>query len=133
MHIDQYSGAVVNRVDYDDYPPIAAAVSLGIAFHQGELYGWVNKLQNLFAAGLGLTLAITGFVAWWKRRPTGSIGVPRTTKSISVGKGVVILIGLLAIFLPLMGLSLIVVLLLDRLLFRKMGWFQPADPKGHEG
>ena len=47
LHIDQYSGAVVNRVDFNDYPPIAAAVSLGIAFHQGELYGWANKLQNL--------------------------------------------------------------------------------------
>lgn len=127
LHIDQYSGAVVNRVDFNDYPPIAAAVSLGIAFHQGELYGWVNKLQNLFSAGLGLTLAISGFVAWWKRRPTGSIGVPRTTMSISVGKGVVISTAVLAVLLPLMGLSLIAVLLLDRLLFKKLGWFQPTE------
>lgn len=133
LHIDQFSGAIVNRVDFDDYPPIAAAVSLGIAFHQGELYGLVNKLQNLLAAGLGLTLSITGFVAWWKRRPAGSIGVPQTMLSNSLGKGLAISIIVLAVLLPLMGLSLIVVLLLDWILFRKLGWFQSAFVRVNDG
>ena len=97
-----------------------------------ELYGWVNKLQNLFAAGLGLTLAISGFVAWWKRRPTGSLGVPPATLSKSIGKGLAILIVVFAIFLPLVGSSLIIVLLLDRFLFKKLDWFQPVNPRAYK-
>ena len=132
LHIDQFNGTVVNRVDFEDYPPLAAAVSLGIAYHQGELYGWVNKLQNLFAAGLGLKLAISGFVAWWKRRPTGSLGVPPATLSKSIGKGLAILIVVFAIFLPLVGSSLVIVLLLDRFLFKKLDWFQPVNPRAYK-
>ena len=124
LHIDQYSGEVINRVDFEDYPLLAAGTSLGIAFHQGELYGLVNKLQNLLAATLGLLLAISGFIAWWKRRPKGSLGVPPAPESKSLGIGMAITVIALMVFLPLMAASLIVVLILDKLLFSRLGWFQ---------
>ena len=128
LHIDQYTGAIANRVGFEDYPPIAAGVSLGIAFHQGELYGWLNKAQNLLAATLGFTLAVSGFVAWWKRRPAGSVGVPPAPAEKSVGIGMLSLIVFLAFFLPLMGLSLLFVLALDKFVFQRFGWLQaPRD------
>jgi len=124
LHIDQYSGEIINRVDFDDYPLLAAGTTLGIAFHQGELYGWLNKFQNLLAATLGLLLAVSGFVAWWKRRPKGGLGVPPAPESKSIGVGMGILIVALMIFLPLMAASLILVLILDKLLLKRLGWFQ---------
>lgn len=127
LHIDQYSGAIVNRVGFEDYPPIAAGVSLGIAFHQGELYGWLNKAQNLLAATLGFTLAVSGFVAWWKRRPKGGVGVPPAPADKSVGIGMLVVIVFLGFFLPLMGLSLLVVLVLDKLVFQRFGWLQAPE------
>ncbi len=130
LHIDQYNGSVVNRVGFEDYPPIAAGVSLGIAFHQGELYGWLNKAQNLLAATLGFTLAVSGFIAWWKRRPQGAVGVPPAPAEKSVGPGMIIVILFLGFFLPLMGLSLLVVLILDKLIFQRFGWLQA--PEGNE-
>ena len=115
---------------FEDYPPIAAGVSLGIAFHQGELYGWLNKAQNLLAATLGFTLAVSGFIAWWKRRPQGAVGVPPAPAEKSVGPGMIIVILFLGFFLPLMGLSLLVVLILDKLIFQRFGWLQA--PEGNE-
>lgn len=121
--VDQYSGAVLKRVDFVDNPPVAKAVSLGISFHQGELYGWANVLQNTLAALLALGLAVTGFVSWWIRRPAGTLGVPAAPEA-ALGWGMIALIVVVSLLLPLMGASLVVALVLDWLLFRRLGWFQ---------
>lgn len=123
--IDQYSGAVLARVDFDENPVVAQAVSYGISFHQGELYGWLNVAQNTLAAVLAFVLAATGFVAWWKRRPAGQLGVPAAPEA-ALSTGMSALVIGLALLLPLMGLSLGVALLLDWLIFRRLGWFRAA-------
>lgn len=121
--IDQYSGEVLKRHDFDQNPGVAKAVSWGISFHQGELYGWLNVVQNTLAAALGAILAVSGFAAWWIRRPKGELGVPAAPEA-SIGVGMAILILALMILLPLMGVSLLVALGLDWLLFRRLGWFR---------
>ncbi|WP_224825557.1 PepSY domain-containing protein [Cognatishimia sp. MH4019] len=123
--VDQYSGAVLKRHDFEKNPALAQGVSLGISFHQGELYGWLNLAQNTLAAALGVVLSVSGFVAWWMRRPAGSLGVPAAPDA-ALGTGMIPLVIALMILLPLMGLSLIVALALDWLIFRRLGWFQSA-------
>ena len=124
--IDQYSGAVLARVDFTDNPGVAQAKSLGISFHQGELYGWANVAQNTVAAVLGVVLSVSGFVAWWMRRPRGSLGVP-VAPDAQVSWPVAALIVTMMILLPLVGASLIAVLALDWVVFRKLGWFRGAS------
>lgn len=123
--IDRYSGAVLARVDFADNPPVAKAVSWGISFHQGEAYGWLNVAQNTLAAALGVALSVTGFVAWWMRRPAGALGVPEAP-DVRLGTGLVVLAVALMVLFPLMGASLVVALILDRLLFRRLDWFRAA-------
>lgn len=121
--VDQYSGEVLARVDFADNPALAKTVSYGISFHQGELYGWLNVAQNTLAAFLAFALSVTGFVAWWKRRPAGQLGVPAAPEASLSSAMIVLLIGL-AILFPLMGASLVVALVLDWLIFRHLGWFR---------
>jgi uncharacterized iron-regulated membrane protein len=121
--VDQYSGAVLKRHDFQDNPIVAKTVSWGISFHQGELYGRVNLIQNTIATLLAVILSVTGFVAWWKRRPTGSFGVPNAPDAALSPAMIALVIGL-SLFFPLVGASLIVALLLDWLLFRRLGWFR---------
>lgn len=123
--IDQYSGNVLARIDFADNPPVAKAVSWGISFHRGELYGWANVIQNTIAAALALALAVTGVVAWWMRRPSGQLGVP-AAPDVTLGWGMAATVVVLMILLPLMGVSLIVALALDWLIFKRMGWFRTA-------
>ncbi|MEC7965795.1 MAG: PepSY domain-containing protein, partial [Pseudomonadota bacterium] len=123
--IDQYSGAVLKRHEFGDNPVVARAVSWGISFHQGEMYGWLNLAQNTLAAVLAFVLSLSGFVAWWKRRPAGRLGVP-AAPAASLGWGMIALVVVLSVLLPLMGASLILALILDRLLLRRLGWFQNA-------
>ncbi len=121
--VDQYTGAVLRRHGFADNPALARIVSQGISFHQGELYGWLNLAQNTLAAVLAVVLSVSGFVAWWMRRPAGSLGVPAAPEA-SLGTGMIVLVIGLSILLPLVGASLIVALVLDWLIFRKLGWFQ---------
>ena len=44
--------------------------------------------------------------------------------SASAGKGMLVLVVVLALLLPLMGASLALALLLDRFVFRRIGWFR---------
>ncbi|GFE64889.1 PepSY-associated TM helix domain-containing protein [Litoreibacter roseus] len=124
--VDQYTGAVLKRHDFAANPAIAKTVSLGISFHQGELYGWLNIAQNTIAALAAFILSISGFVAWWKRRPAGSLGVPRAPDAAMSPVLVLLVVGV-AILFPLVGASLIVVLILDWLIFRRLGWFRAAS------
>lgn len=120
--IDQYSGDVLKRHDFAQNPGVAKAVSYGISFHQGELYGWVNLVQNVIASILGVVLSVSGFVAWWKRRPAGSLGVPAAPEA-ALSTGMIVLVVALALLFPLMGATLILALVLDWLVFRRLGWF----------
>lgn len=121
--IDQYSGAVLKRHDFADNPAVARVVSQGISFHQGELYGWLNLAQNTIAAFLALVLSLSGFVAWWMRRPAGGLGIPAAPDA-SLGTGMIVLVISLSILLPLVGVSLVIALILDWLIFQRLGWFQ---------
>ncbi len=124
--VDQYSGKILKRIEFSENPIISKTVSYGISLHQGELFGLPNLLLNTLAAVLGFTLALSGFIAWWKRRPAGELGVPSAPDArLGWGYGVAIL-GMM-ILLPLMGASLLIALLLDWLLFKRLGWFKGAD------
>jgi uncharacterized iron-regulated membrane protein len=121
--IDQYSGEILKRIDFADNPIVAKAVSLGISLHQGELFGPLNLALNTLAAVLAFTLSVTGFVAWWKRKPSGALGVPAAPEA-ALGGGMITLVLVLMVLLPLMGISLILALVLDWLVFKRLGWFR---------
>lgn len=115
----------MRRVDFTDQPPVAKAVSLGISFHQGELYGWLNIARNTLAAILGVVLSMSGFVAWWMHRPAKTLGLPAAPDA-DLGVGMIAPIVLLAPLFPLMGISLIIALLLNWALSRKLDWFRTS-------
>ena len=120
--IDQYTGQILKKIEFAKAPGVAKTVSWGISFHQGELYGALNIAQNTVAALLGVLLSVSGFAAWWKRRPAGSLGVPNAPEA-SLGIGMGLLVVALMLLLPLMGATLVLALLLDWLIFRRNGWF----------
>ena len=104
---------------------MAKASSLGVSFHQGELYGWFNITQNLIAAMLGALLTVSGFASWWTRRPVGSLGVP-ASPNYKLGSGLIVLIIGLSMLFPLMGASLVLAITLDWLIFKRLGWFRSS-------
>lgn len=125
--VDQYSGEVLKRLEFRENPILAKLVSWGISLHQGELFGPLNLALNTLAAVLGVVLSASGFIAWWKRRPAGELGVPAAPNNVRLGWGIGAVIVVMAVLLPLMGATLVLALVLDWLLFRRIGWFQGVD------
>ncbi|MCD1261850.1 PepSY domain-containing protein [Paenibacillus athensensis] len=119
LHIDQYSGAVLTDVRFADYGIMGKMISWGIAFHEGRLFGWLNQLLGLLAA-LGLVLvSISSYFMWRKRKPDG-LGAPARSRSRKVTVTVLVLLLVCGALMPLLGLSLIVVVLLDWLVIRRI-------------
>jgi uncharacterized iron-regulated membrane protein len=69
-----------------------------------------------------LAMCITGPIMWWRRRPSksGSIGAPLGRMPIKntwwLATGLVVL----GVFLPLFGLTLVAVLVLDQVVLRRV-------------
>ncbi|MGF6871098.1 PepSY-associated TM helix domain-containing protein [Paraburkholderia sp. MM5477-R1] len=116
VYIDQYSGAILKDIRYGDYGAVGKAVSYGTSLHMGRYFGLANQIV---CAGLSLglaTLAFTGCVMWWKRRPAGTLGAPGRDRAIASMRGWKLALVLLGAVFPLMGVTLIAVWLADRML-----------------
>ncbi len=117
--LDAQSGQVVSRKDFRDRKLLDRVIGTGVAAHEGQLFGWPNQLLGLLTALGLLTLCVSAVAMWWRRRPAGTLGAPpvaatRTPGALRLGA---VVLGLL---LPLMGLSLLLVLLLERTLLRRL-------------
>lgn len=121
VHVDQYGGAVRSTYGYDDYPLLAKVVSQGIGLHEGRSLGPVNMaLSALFCVGV-IAMCVTGPLMWWRRRPSGPrTGAPRGRLPLRTSRGLAVGLVVLGVFLPLFGISLVVVLLLDRFVLRRV-------------
>lgn len=112
-------GSISKRETFADKPLLDRVIGVGIAAHEGQLFGWPNQALGLFTA-LGLiTLALSAAVMWWRRRPAGVLGAP--APRAKSGWVIVSLILTLGMMLPLLGLSLLLVLALERGVFRRCG------------
>lgn len=83
---DPETGLEVGRSGFADKHPLDRLVNYGISWHEGALFGWVNQLIGLLTALALLTLAITSFLLWRRRKPDGELARPacRQSPSISV-------------------------------------------------
>ena len=115
MHIDQYSGEVLADVRWKDYGLVPKAVEMGTAIHMGKYFGFANQMLMLIAALIVMLLSITGAVMWWQRRPqeSGLIGAPAMPPHVQNWRGPFVIVAVLGMAFPLVGLSLVIVLLLD--------------------
>lgn len=120
IHIDRYSGRILANVGWNDYGSVPKAVTAGIALHEGLAFGWPNQLVMLFAALTVLTLTVSGTMMWWKRRPAKRLGAPPLPENYPFWKPAVALIVIFGIIFPLVGISLIAVLLIDYLLIQRI-------------
>ncbi|MGZ2482308.1 putative iron-regulated membrane protein [Rhizobium pisi] len=118
IHIDQYSRKPLIDIAFNQYPLLGRAIEWGINIHQGQEWGRFNQLLML-ATCLAIVLScVTAVVMWWKRRPTGRLGVPPMPPRRSVYYGLWVITGIFAIAFPMSGLAIVVMIAFDQLVVR---------------
>lgn len=114
---DVENGAVIDRRGFADKHMIDRIINYGIAWHEGQLLGWLNQAIGVMTALMLIALAASGAAMWWRKRPTGTLGAPpipgaRQMRMITVG------LTALAVILPMLGASLVVFWVLDQAIQR---------------
>lgn len=131
VQFDPMTGNVLARSGFADKHPIDRVIGYGIAWHEGQLFGWINQLVGVLTALALMLLAVSGVVMWWRRRPEGSLGAPPRPTDAKL-KIVAAITLVLAALLPMLALSLIVVFLFDRLILprfpRAAQWLNRTRP-----
>ncbi|AFI90897.1 Sulfite reductase [Pectobacterium parmentieri] len=112
---------IVDKTDFNTFPLAAKLTRWGVDAHMGVLFGLPNQLI-LAAFGLGLcAMIVWGYRMWWIRRPKSRHSVnPVNTLTAALlvipvfQRVLIVLITLLlAVSLPVMGISLLIFLLID--------------------
>ena len=120
IRYDAITGQEVSRETAAHKHIIDQAVSYGIAWHEGQLFGWSNQLIGALTALALIMLTISGFLMWRRRKPDGfrkgALGGPPLPALPVRMRGVAAIMLLLAVILPLFALSLAVLWLIDRFL-----------------
>ncbi|BDU18954.1 PepSY domain-containing protein [Dyella sp. GSA-30] len=118
LTLDPSSGLVIRRVDFAQRPLLDRLIGYGVAVHEGALFPPLNQVLSAFTA-LGLiTTCLSAVVMWWRRRPHGVLGAPPVHADARHPRVFVALLVLLGIFLPLLGASMLTVLIVERVALR---------------
>jgi uncharacterized iron-regulated membrane protein len=117
LYFDRWSGRLIREVDFADYGWVGRATELGVQIHLGNYWGRANQIVMLLPCIGIVTLVMSGFVMWWKRRPLGRLGAPPVLAGTPL-RGFATLSVVAGLLLPLLGASMLVVLLIDTLAVR---------------
>lgn len=113
IHLDQYTGEVLFDMKLADLGALGRAAEWGISVHMGQEFGLLNQIVLLIACLAIILMAVSGIVMWWKRRPKGRLGAPRAPQDWRAPKAVLVIALVAAVFFPLVGLSLLIMLAID--------------------
>lgn len=109
------TAAELDRSGFADQHVIDRVVNTGIAWHEGQLFGWPNQLLGVFTA-LGLiATSILGVLMWLKRRPRGEFSPPAAVAGPPLRWPFAVIIVVLGVLLPLFGASVIAIAIVDRI------------------
>ena len=113
-------GRLARRTEFAERPLIDRVIGYGVAAHEGQLFGALNQALGVFTA-LGLIVVCVSAVRmWWKRRPDGELGARTRIADSRIPITLFVIIVALAVMLPLLGLTLIAIVLIERLALRRI-------------
>ncbi len=120
LYLNQFTGETITNATADQDGTLSRITSWGVNTHMGTQYGIVTRILATLACLGVLTSIVSAMAMWWKRRPTGSAGLPgRTSDTVrsNTPRGAIVAVGViataLAVLYPSFGVTLIVVLIAE--------------------
>ncbi|QND51593.1 PepSY domain-containing protein [Phyllobacterium sp. 628] len=116
IHYDRYSGQPLADIKFADYGPAAKVIEFGIGVHMGQYWGALNKAIMLLTCLAIILASVSAVIMWWKRRPSGRLGVPPMPSQKSVFAALTLIILGFGVLFPLTGFAILAMLVLDQLI-----------------
>jgi len=117
LFIDRASGEILEDRYISRTKLIYQLGSWNYTLHVGSVWGLTSKVLWLVTCVILMTLPVTGIWMWWQRRPTGRLGLPRRVDAARP-RWLVVTVTATSILLPVLGLSVVVLLVGEYLLQR---------------
>lgn len=117
--LDGSRATVLERTGFDQRPLLDRIVGVGVAAHEGQLFGLANQLLGAFTAFGLVAVSLSAVVMWWTRRRRGVLGAPPAQAARRLSWPFLALVTTFAILLPLFGASLLAMLALERGVLRR--------------
>jgi len=108
IHLDQYTGEVLYDAGLADLGTLGRWAEWGISVHMGQEFGLVNQIVLLLACAAMVMLCVSAAAMWWKRRPSGALGIPQVPVDWRIPRTLLLMAVAAGIFFPLVGLSMLV-------------------------
>ena len=138
LYLDQFTGQTITNATADQDGALSRITSWAVDVHMGTQYGVLTRILATLACLGVLTSIISAIAMWWKRRPTGTAGLPGRGSEAgrsSTPRGAVVAIGViattLAVLYPSFGVSLIVVLIAESIIESRRNKPAPVEGSDH--
>jgi uncharacterized iron-regulated membrane protein len=120
VFLDRFTGRTLGETTAADSGILSRATDFGVNMHMGTQYGVVTRVAATLGCLLVVASLVTSYAMWWRRRPTGSAGLPRVPARRDTGRtrgsiGLVVIGVLLALAYPSFGMSVVAIVVLDTL------------------
>jgi uncharacterized iron-regulated membrane protein len=109
MALDPGTGEVVAERDLSELSWLTQLRMWAYPIHTGGVWGMTSKMVAALSCLALIGLSGSGLAMWWLRRKKGTLGLPRRPE-VPLPHWLLAIIALLAVLLPVMGISLLVVL-----------------------
>ncbi len=112
-------GSIEKQSGFAEKKLLDRAIGIGIAAHEGYLFGWFNLVLGVLTCAGLILISVSGFILWRKRKPDSVLGAPPPMPT-RIGFAVVAITIGLAMFLPLLAISLVALLIMEFVLLRRI-------------
>jgi uncharacterized iron-regulated membrane protein len=117
LFIDRATGEILEHRYVSQTPPMYWLGTWNYPLHVGTILGMPSKILWLVTCVILMTSPLTGLWMWWERRPNGRLGLPRRVDARRP-RWLVATITATSILLPTLGISVVVVLMVEFLMSR---------------
>lgn len=104
----------ISEKSFSDHVLLDRIIDVGIAAHEGQLFGVFNQILGLMTAIGYLVLVISSTLMWWRRRPQGVLGAPsKIMPARRTPRNFIIFALVLGVLLPTLGASLLLIVVFE--------------------
>lgn len=120
VETDPQTGAVVGRLNFNQTMMLDQIVGVGIAIHEGQLFGIINQLLGVVTALGLLTLCVSAVSMWWRRRHAGVLGAPVPMQRPRWSFALIAAVLALCLYLPELCISIVLTYLAEKFILSRI-------------